>query len=988
MDVDQDGGPVRPQRQRALASMTMKAPAVAPPKPKPSPVPAAKVSLPKPRPVVSTPKFGGGGPVARLPASSALAASVVALANPKAARPKHWPVESVDDGVGASAAAAIAAVRRAEPAASAAAAVAAVAQRAEASPPKARPPPASSGGSIAASAGPAPPQAKTLLGTAAPAPKACGAIRSWEVVGEPAVNVRNAMHPTAEKITIKYRQSIVRGQQVGDWVKLVGEDGYMLISHPAMGALLRDAGPDISEDLDAGNAQKKGYSKAAPGAAASKEARALVPASAPAAASVPGPAKAPARPPPPPPPRVPKPAAVVHPSPQAAAFGAPVPIASAAPPAVEVDATQSAGLPPRLKGFLSGEPGSSSTSGTLQMPALRPLPGILAAATTPAPPAAAGSLSLPSLDFFMVQGTDTPVVDVQPVIITPPWHRAAQSMQNTNAAIAAADAAVNAVARRAEAARDAASDVGLPMGATYATAPRAAMGPTARRMVGDSKPAPRAAPDRDAGFQIGERVAYWSKSHERWVISRVESVQFDEEGRVTSYDLTTKPDAKPELVRAATAAEKGHAAATAAQAEGSTGQQQLPAREASHRKARQARGESKEEQPLSKNYRVGSKVFYWSTKKSKWLQAVVTALTNVEGVAIFDLQITAKKPGSPGLQICGATVERLRPRKGNKEKKLKEEKKTQAAPGGQPAAKRRRRLEDIAAVGEEDAWDALDAALPATTRESAHRWKSLQMQAKQQLGGAFARRQKKEKRGLLPAAKRSCAIGDNAFVWTGLQGKWGEGKVLAVHTDELGVVQAYDIELRAGLARKNIPAAEVRPRKEPPPAVAPPAKEAQVFSAGDKVRYWSISHAKWVPAKVTGVYYAWEGGPVLSYDLNLKSKAETYNVRPPSTPPDAPAPVASTAFRGAAASKKRQRSSDPSTAAAAAAGTGGEDLQVGEKVEYFSKKDSQWLPGIVKARNIGDGGKVRYTVLCETIQVTGASAKSLRRPLPPPRSAQ
>merc|ERR1712039_1039906 len=98
------------------------------------------------------------------------------------------------------------------------------------------------------------------------------------------------------------------------------------------------------------------------------------------------------------------------------------------------------------------------------------------------------------------------------------------------------------------------------------------------------------------------------------------------------------------------------------------------------------------------------------------------------------------------------------------------------------------------------------------------------------------------------------------------------------------------------------------------------------------VRYWSATHAKWVPAKVQEVHRVEGGGRVLAYDLNLKPRAEPSLVKPFSTPHDAPPP---------------QGAAPPSAPPAVA--TSEVEYEVGNIVQYRSQKQGRWFDCTVQA---------------------------------------
>lgn len=67
-------------------------------------------------------------------------------------------------------------------------------------------------------------------------------LHQWEVVGEPAVFVRSHKNLDSATYGTKPSGMIVMGYKEGDWVALQDEPGYMMISHPDMGFLMKDMG--------------------------------------------------------------------------------------------------------------------------------------------------------------------------------------------------------------------------------------------------------------------------------------------------------------------------------------------------------------------------------------------------------------------------------------------------------------------------------------------------------------------------------------------------------------------------------------------------------------------------------------------------------------------------------------------------------------------------------------------------------------------------
>jgi len=139
------------------------------------------------------------------------------------------------------------------------------------------------------------------------------------------------------------------------------------------------------------------------------------------------------------------------------------------------------------------------------------------------------------------------------------------------------------------------------------------------------------------------------------------------------------------------------------------------------------------------------------------------------------------------------------------------------------------------------------------------------------------------------------------------------------------------------------------------------------FAVGEKVRYWSTKHHRWVDAHVQRVNRG-PAGTVTSYDLTAKAQAEVSKVRDASsTPFDAPPPAAlpsplvlgaSTASLIAAAAAlsrqstggvpsapsetRRQRAVETTESHLCAT-----EYEVGERVEYWSLSAGGWVPAKV-----------------------------------------
>mmetsp|Transcript_44989 Transcript_44989/g.104069 ORF Transcript_44989/g.104069 Transcript_44989/m.104069 type:complete len:412 (-) Transcript_44989:24-1259(-) len=137
------------------------------------------------------------------------------------------------------------------------------------------------------------------------------------------------------------------------------------------------------------------------------------------------------------------------------------------------------------------------------------------------------------------------------------------------------------------------------------------------------------------------------------------------------------------------------------------------------------------------------------------------------------------------------------------------------------------------------------------------------------------------------------------------------------------------------------------------------------FMVGERVRYWSASHGKWIDAHVQHVNKG-PGGIILSYDLTAKPQAHAWKVRasttpsdtaPPSPPPRAPC--------------QDRLQATPTEVASFLA-----KLRTGDKVKYLSKSKGTWVDATVESsRQEAKGGATLYDLNCKK----GVPADRLRR---------
>ncbi|CAE8683958.1 unnamed protein product [Polarella glacialis] len=165
------------------------------------------------------------------------------------------------------------------------------------------------------------------------------------------------------------------------------------------------------------------------------------------------------------------------------------------------------------------------------------------------------------------------------------------------------------------------------------------------------------------------------------------------------------------------------------------------------------------------------------------------------------------------------------------------------------------------------------------------------------------------------------------------------------------------------------------------------------YKVGDKVRYWSATHNKWVDACVHKIHRG-PDGKIIKCDLSAKSKADISQVRNASTPEDAPAPLsgaqqpalvppapvlvppvatpplAAKASSSALPSQRNEAETPvPSKAMSSDVGLAAgrqmvSEFQVGDEVQYFSEGTHNWVKTIVEARRT-QNGLVTYDLTCK-----------------------
>lgn len=583
----------------------------------------------------------------------------------------------------------------------------------------------------------------------------------------------------------------------------------------------------------------------------------------------------------------------------------------------------------------------------------------------------------------------------------------------------------------------------------------------------------------DAVFQVGQRVQYWSATHEKWVASVVKAINRDPGGGVASYDLDLKPKAAASLVRILPSE------AAAAEAAASVNEQlkkvMSPAIAAS--------SESPKVKPADDvaaailvTFKVDQKVQYWSKKKNEWMNGVVKAERTQGGNILYDVQCI-------GILVRGTPPERLRPRS-----------KRAGAATSAPLVKKVRLAAGTEARAAGTATACATDAHTARLSRQRHATKSAGGSSTAEAGTTAGTGASSGPVALsaISAGGASVAVGadagagvagievadgrqhtvakhvtgDRVELWSEETRSWVAAVVKSVCLNAKGTVMFYDLDVRkavipkdvrpqaetgtggaASAASMGLPTGSMRPPMGLPAkagkvrrtaagaavgaaagvaavkaacaaasevgagevagaapagavaavaggvAVAPRAAkvvssnakgdgaaESDMFEKGDRVRYWSVSHSKWVPAKVTEVHKM-PNGTVLGYDLNLKPRAERALIRGPSTPADAPPPAGALA---AATTAPPAAAAAPAPGASAAPGAGvktragrprggdiGMELEVGSKAQYWSKREGSWTDGIVKAKSQKDGANI-YDLQTKQSLVRGAKQERLR----------
>lgn len=243
-------------------------------------------------------------------------------------------------------------------------------------------------------------------------------------------------------------------------------------------------------------------------------------------------------------------------------------------------------------------------------------------------------------------------------------------------------------------------------------------------------------------------------------------------------------------------------------------------------------------------------------------------------------------------------------------------------------------------------------------------------------------------RALAPGtgARSRFAVGSKVEYWSKKQRKWLASTIIGVHGGASAASSTYDLDcksrvpvwrLRGPRDSLNAPAT---PAAMPATPAAMPAALAsasaadpeEAFKVGDQVRYWSTTAKQWIKAVVKEIHQGPEN-QVVSYTLNVKPQVSISKIRGPSTPANAPAP-ADEAQTTAVTSKKHPNGTSRKKAVSVG-------FEIGDKVEYWSRKSTGWLAAVVQTkREPGGRGPAVYGLRCKKLVVNGVTAARMRRP--------
>lgn len=150
---------------------------------------------------------------------------------------------------------------------------------------------------------------------------------------------------------------------------------------------------------------------------------------------------------------------------------------------------------------------------------------------------------------------------------------------------------------------------------------------------GFTVPADYVREDRHFVYEVGEIVEYWSASARRWVQAKVQSL-----GDPGKVNLDVKVGAHTSRLRKNLASHVAY--------NGPSGDPKAPRGAPGHQ-------QSAPPPPLSRSFKVGDQVQYWSETTNKWIEAVVQVIKEKDDSIIYDLDV---KKGSPADRVRPSLV--------------------------------------------------------------------------------------------------------------------------------------------------------------------------------------------------------------------------------------------------------------------------------------------------------------------------------------------
>ncbi|CAE7169197.1 unnamed protein product, partial [Symbiodinium pilosum] len=155
-----------------------------------------------------------------------------------------------------------------------------------------------------------------------------------------------------------------------------------------------------------------------------------------------------------------------------------------------------------------------------------------------------------------------------------------------------------------------------------------------------------------------------------------------------------------------------------------------------------------------------------------------------------------------------------------------------------------------------------------------------------------------------------------------------------------------------------------------------PRAGSGVFAVGEKVRYWSGTHKKWVEAHVQRVNRDADG-VLQSYDLTARAQANPASSKLSTEIPVQEVP-STAAGEDAAEASLRPAADTPIPEAAGdrfVNGKAADHFENGEEVQYFSETKERWIDAVVEGHHLKDGVIESYDLNCKKM----VPAERLRR---------